>query len=378
MKQSLKIWVIVAAMVIGGALPPQVTGDNGITSQWCAQAKNKKKDKKDKKKSKKDKKKSKKSRASRKSKASSATVSPLANVPTIGKTATVVPRQDANALLGVTVDKGVSNQVLNYQTIRVNYNPSLRIPNCVAYELTATMVDMADAPDHENRKNYNSLLAVTIPKGVSNQVLNYQAIRVNFNPSLRIPNCVAYELTATMVAMADAPDHEVRKNYNYAKDASVKGCPENWEYRGSGYSRGHMAPAMDMRWDKTAMAQCFYMTNMCPQDTKLNNAPWRVLEERVHRWAKRDKRIMVYTGPIMGKNPKMIGKDKQNIAVPEAFFKVLYAPEQGRAIAFIYPNSPSPGGIKKYAVTVAEVERRTGLTFSSAIPKRQCKIEDWE
>jgi endonuclease G len=133
-----------------------------------------------------------------------------------------------------------------------------------------------------------------------------------------------------------------------------------------------------MRWDKTTMAQCFYMTNMCPQDTKLNNDHWRVLEERVHRWAKRDKRIMVFTGPIMGKNPKMIGKNKENIAVPDAFFKVLYAPEKGRAIAFIYPNRPCPGGIKKYTVTVAEVERRAGITFSSAIPKRQCKIEDWE
>ena len=319
MKQSLKIWVIVVAMVMGGALPPQVMGDSSITTQWCAQAKSKnkkkssKKDKKSKKKDKKDKKKSKRS--------DKATVSPLVSVPTIGKTTTttVVPQQNTNALL-----------------------------------------------------------AVTIPKGVSNQVLNYQAIRVNFNPSLRIPNCVAYELTATMVAMADAPGHEVRKNYNYAKDKSVKTCPENWEYRGSGYSRGHMAPAMDMRWDKTTMAQCFYMTNMCPQDTKLNNDHWRVLEERVHRWAKRDKRIMVYTGPIMGKDPKMIGKDKKNIAVPDAFFKVLYAPDQGRAIAFIYPNTPCPGGIKKYAVTVAEVERRTGLTFSNAIPKHQCKIEDWE
>ena len=48
------------------------------------------------------------------------------------------------------------------------------------------------------------------------------------------------------------------------------------------------------------------------------------------------------------------------------------------AIAFIYPNQPCPGGISKYAVTVAEVERRTGLTFSSAIPKRQCKVADWE
>jgi len=324
MRRVVKIWILVAVIVMGGALPPQVMGDNSITTQWCAQAKSKhKKNKKNKpKKDKKKKDPSKKSdKKKNKKKQQYAITSPLVSVPSIGKTttATVVPQQNANALL-----------------------------------------------------------AVTIPKGVPNQVLNYQAIRVNFNPSLRIPNCVAYELTATMVDMADAPGHEVRKNYNYAKDPSVKSCPENWEYRGSGYSRGHMAPAMDMRWDKTTMAQCFYMTNMCPQDTKLNNDHWRVLEERVHRWAKRDKRIMVFTGPIMGKNPKMIGKNKENIAVPDAFFKVLYAPEKGRAIAFIYPNRPCPGGIKKYAVTVAEVERRAGITFSSAIPKRQCKIEDWE
>lgn len=311
MRRLVGIWLLVTAMVMGGALPPQLVGENEVTMQWCAQAKSKKK-------SKKKKNKSRKSRKSKANIASKPAASPLVSVPTIGKTSTVVPQQNANALLGVTIPKGVSNQVLNYQTIRVNYNPSLRIPNCVAYELTATMVSMADAPGHENRKNYN-----------------------------------------------------------YARDNSVKTCPENWEYRGSGYSRGHMAPAMDMRWDKTAMAQCFYMTNMCPQDTKLNNDHWRVLEEKVHRWAKRDKRLMVYTGPIMGKHPQMIGKNKQNIAVPDAFFKIVYAPEQGRSIAFIYDNKPCPGNISKYAVTVAEVERRTGLKFSSAIPKNQCKVEEW-
>ena len=324
MKQIVKIWVLVIAMVMGGALPPQVMGDNAITTQWCAQAKSSKKSKKKSKKNKKSNKtrkfsKSRTSRDSRVSRNSSvATASPLMGLPAIGKATTTSPQ------------------------------------------------------------SVKSLLGVGIPKGVSNQVLNYKAIRINFNPSLRIPNCVAYELTATMVSMADAPEHEVRKNYNYSRDPQVKACPENWEYRGSGYSRGHMAPAMDMRWDKTAMAQCFYMTNMCPQDTKLNNDHWRELEEKVHRWAKRDKRLMVYTGPIMGKSPKMIGKDKQNIAVPDAFFKVVYAPEQGRAIAFIYPNQPSPGNISKYAVTVAEVERRTGLSFSKVIPKQQCKVTDWE
>ena len=305
MKQSLKIWILVAAMVLGGAIPPQVIGDSVITTQWCAQAKSKKKAKK-----KKNKNKAKAAKAKKSSFYSAASQSTLTN-----KT----PQQGSN-----------------------------------------------------------TLLAVGIPKGVSNEVLNYRAIRVNFNPSLRIPNCVAYELTATMVDMADAPDHEKRKSYNYAKDPNVKSCPEQWEYRGSGYSRGHMAPAMDMRGDKTTMAQCFYMTNMCPQDTKLNNDHWRVLEEKIHRWAKRDKRLMVYTGPIMGKNPMMIGKNQANIAVPEAFFKVLYAPGQGRSIAFIYENRPCPGNISKYAVTVAEVERRTGLTFSSAIPKKQCNIADWQ
>ena len=318
MKQVVKIWVLVVAMVMGGALPQQLVGENAVTMQWCAQAKSKHKSKKPKKT-----KKSKKSSKSSKSSKSTSQVSTLASVPTIGKTAAA--------------------------------------PAVAPQPSTVT-----------------SLMAVGIPKGVANQVINYQTIRVNFNPSLRIPNCVAYELTATMVDMADAPDHESRKNYNYAKDSSVKGCPENWEYRGSGYSRGHMAPAMDMRGDKTAMKQCFYMTNMCPQDTKLNNDDWRVLEEKVHRWAKRDKRLMVYTGPIMGKNPVMIGKNKQNIAVPDAFFKVVYAPEKGRAIAFIYENRHCPGSISKYAVTVAEVERRTGLTFSSTIPKNQCRVEDWE
>ena len=327
MKQIVKIWILVAAMVMGTAMPPQLV-DNGITTQWSAQAKNKKKSKKNDKKKKANKSKktnrsnqSNKTNKTNKTNKSNKSASQLATVPTIGQNTApaVVPQQ-----------------------------------------------------------GYNSLLAVAIPKGVSNQVLNYQAIRVNFNPTYRIPNCVAYELTATMVDMADAPGHEVRKNYNYARDPNVKSCPENWEYRGSGYSRGHMAPAMDMRWDKTTMTQCFYMTNMCPQETKLNNDHWRVLEEKVHRWAKRDKRLMVYTGPIMGKNPKMIGKDKQNIAVPDAFFKVIYAPDQGRSIAFIYNNEPCPGNISKYAVTVAEVERRTGLTFSTTIPKNQCRVEDWE
>jgi len=337
MKRLFSVWLLIVALLAGGAAPAGSWVDEVVMTQWSAQAaaKGKKKNKKKKhKKNKRDKKKNvsrkknkssnKKKKASKKhnkhSKRSAATVSSLAAIP-----------------------------------------------------------HASHAPAHQAYQPVgNAMLRVGIPASIDNTVVNYKAMTVNFNPSLRIPNCVAYELTATMVAMTDAPDHEVRKNYNYAHDPNVRGCPQNWEYRGSGYTRGHMAPAMDMRWDKTTMAQCFMMTNMCPQEKTLNNDDWRRLEERVHRWAKRDGQLLIFTGPIMGNSRMTIGKERADIAVPEAFFKVVYAPRQQRAIAFIYPNRACPGSYRNYAVTVQEVERRTGLTFNDAIPKRQCDPMKWE
>lgn len=228
----------------------------------------------------------------------------------------------------------------------------------------------------------STLLTVTMPAGV--QRIDYKAITIYFNRSLRIPICVAYELTATMVSMADAPEAEKRRNHNFHQDTNVAGCPHWGDYRGSGYSRGHMAPAMDMRWDRQAMNECFAMTNICPQDEKLNNGPWRILEERVHRWARRDGSILVFTGPIMTGSTRRIGP-KGDIAVPAAFYKVLYAPGQQRAIAFIYDNDSCKGSLAKHATTISEVERRTGITFfprmaaAAARPiKRQCDLSQWQ
>ncbi len=221
-------------------------------------------------------------------------------------------------------------------------------------------------------------LTVTAPQG--NRRVDYKAITVYFNRSLRIPVCVAYELTNTMVAMADAPTAQKRKNYKFNGDPNVAGSPDWGDYRKSGYTRGHMAPAMDMRWDRQAMSECFLMTNMCPQAEKLNNGPWRHLEESVHRWAKRDGSIVVYTGPIMGGSVRHIGP-KNDIAVPAAFYKVLYAPAQRRAIAFIYQNSEDQGGgLAAHTTTVAQVERRTGINFT-AIPtalKQKSNLPDWQ
>lgn len=230
--------------------------------------------------------------------------------------------------------------------------------------------------------NEKAWLTVNVPKG--NERIDYKAITIYFNQALRIPVCVAYNLTATMVSMADAPTAEKRKSYKFHCDPKVAQCPDWGDYRNSGYTRGHMAPAMDMRWDKQAMSECFLMTNMCPQDGDLNNGPWRQLEESVHRWAKRDGNIIVYTGPIMSSNPPHIGP-KGDISVPSSFYKVLYAPAQHRAIAFIFKNAPKQGSMKNHATTIADVERRTGITFFPKMAtrearelKQQCELAQWQ
>ena len=217
-----------------------------------------------------------------------------------------------------------------------------------------------------------TLLDVKLPERLDNETVRYKAITVYFNKDYRVPNCVAYELTNTMTSMADSREAENRANYKFERDPNVKGCPDWWEYKESGYTRGHMAPAMDMRWDKTAMEQCFLMTNICPQLEEMNDGEWRHVEEAVHRWSSKAGRLIVITGPIFSNNMKRIGKH-QDISVPERFFKVIYSPNQNRAIAFVMENKKMPNSWTNYATTIDKVEALTGYDFLASLDD---KVED--
>ena len=228
-----------------------------------------------------------------------------------------------------------------------------------------------------------SLLDVRLPERLDNQTVRYKSIVVYFNKYYRVPNCVAYELTSTMTSMADSRDAENRANYKFERDHDVKGCPDWWDYKESGYTRGHMAPAMDMRWDKTAMAQCFLMTNICPQVEEMNDGEWRHVEEAVHKWSRTAGRLIVFTGPIFSDRMERIGKH-QDIAVPERFFKVIYSPGQNRAIAFVMENKALPNSWTNYATTIDKVEALTGYDFLASLDDQvedvvesKHNIKDW-
>ncbi len=171
---------------------------------------------------------------------------------------------------------------------------------------------------------------------------------------------VAYALTEERLRMP-----WVERTDNFMPDTKItRASASPDDYRHSGYDRGHLVPAADMAFSEEAMASTFLMSNISPQSRNFNKGIWRELEELTRDWAKKNEALYVVTGPVLTEEPKAyIGPNE--VAVPTAYFKVLldYTEPQIKGIGFILPNEVSYESLFKYAVTIDEVERQTGLDF---------------
>ena len=131
------------------------------------------------------------------------------------------------------------------------------------------------------------------------QIIRHSGYTVSYNKDLKIPNWVSYELTRE-----ETKGKEKRGN-RFIADPLVTGpIATNADYTRSGYDKGHMAPAADMKWSPEAMKESFYFSNMCPQHPQLNRRGWKNLEEKTRDWAIADSAIIIICGPIMKNIPK--------------------------------------------------------------------------
>ncbi len=207
------------------------------------------------------------------------------------------------------------------------------------------------------------LSEVVIPSDVPHQLLKYDGFTVSFNSKHHIPNYVAWELTAT-----ETEGNNPRAN-NFEADSEAIGCPEPWDYSYSGYDRGHMAPAGDMKWSSEAMRQSFMLTNICPQAKSLNTGAWKRLEEKCRQRAKVDSAIIIVCGPILT-DPIREHIGDTRVSVPQRFFKAILSPYTNPpyAIGFIMPNGSFKGGMQAAAVPVDSIEAVTKFDLFSALP----------
>lgn len=151
-------------------------------------------------------------------------------------------------------------------------------------------------------------------------------------------------------------------NFKYDPKISTQSAGPR-DYRGSGYDRGHLVPAGDMKVNYTSMSESFFMSNMSPQTPGFNRGIWRVLEERIRSWFEGDDLIII-TGPVLKS-----GLSKLNeISIPEEYYKILFHPSKSRMIAFLMKNESSRQPLENFVVSVDYLEQLTELDFFSSLP----------
>ena len=187
-------------------------------------------------------------------------------------------------------------------------------------------------------------------------IISYSGYDVMYNPEYKIPKWVRYELLASETDGANT-----REGLGFRQDNSLNAAQaDNDDYRNSGWSRGHMAPAGDFKWSNKAMEETFYFTNCCPQNQSLNAGQWSTLEKKVRNWANKYGKVTVVTGPLVWENKYgTIGENK--VLVPDAFFKAVLSGRQ--SIAFVMFNKAENENIQKCAISVDHLEVISGIDF---------------
>ena len=206
-------------------------------------------------------------------------------------------------------------------------------------------------------------LELGIP-GSCDQIVNREGYALGFSRRHRQALWVAYRMTRDEV-QATIVD---RKGAKFYADCEVAGCAILADYKGSGYDRGHLAPAGDMKFSAKAMMESFSLANASPQVKSCNCGIWHRLETKMRQFAIREASLFVVTGPVFDKEEAVsIGVGK--VSVPKAFYKVvLDETPPMKMIGFVISNKGFECQLSAFAVTVDEVERMTGLDFFNRLP----------
>ena len=198
-------------------------------------------------------------------------------------------------------------------------------------------------------------VAPSVPTAPKLRELCYDAFAVLHSGNTRTPVFVAQRLSR---ASLEAAKGEKRTDKFFA-DARLPRAEraELSDYKGSGYARGHMAPAGDMP-NATAMAQSFSLANMVPQNAKQNSGPWAKIEADTRHYVMRAKGdVFVITGPVFAPGGSAIGSNQ--VAVPTHLFKLVYDAETKRAWAHWQQNSADARAGKP--ISYGELEQRVGM-----------------
>jgi endonuclease G len=207
-----------------------------------------------------------------------------------------------------------------------------------------------------------------LPSSTTHQIIKHQYYALSYNEKYEQAEWVTYYLKGEEGIV----NHFKRPRF--IEDPKVSTASAHTDnYKKSGYDRGHLCAAADMRLTKEAFDETFYTSNISPQMHRFNDGVWKRLEEKTRYWAQKYNGIYVVTGGVLQKNLKTIGRE--NVAVPNYFYKILFSNTNGKykMVGFLVPHQDSDAALYSFVVSVDAIEKMTGIDF---FPQLDDKIEN--
>lgn len=206
------------------------------------------------------------------------------------------------------------------------------------------------------------VLAFSAPLAQSpfdDQIISHTFYSLSYNEQHEVANWVAYPLghahIKNCVDRADA----------FRADPMVTtGSATLDDYRNSNFDRGHLLPAGDMRFNREAMRDTFYLSNMTPQSANFNRGRWKAMENLIRAWALKYNDLLVVTGPILENNLPTIG-NQNRVSVPVEYYKVILRKKENsyEGIGFLLNVNIPYSDLSLYALSINQVEERSGIDF---------------
>jgi len=197
--------------------------------------------------------------------------------------------------------------------------------------------------------------APSVPAGQALRELCFSSFAILHNGQTKTPVFVVQRLSRQMLLQGKGLERTDRFYAEARLPAAERA--ELDDYRRSGYSRGHMAPAADMH-TINAMAQSFSLANMVPQDQAHNAGAWSRIENDTRKYVMRAKGdVYVFTGPVYSAGSGVIGAGR--VAVPSYLYKLVYDATTGRS--WVHWQANNRDAKAGPPISYEEFAERTGL-----------------
>ena len=234
-----------------------------------------------------------------------------------------------------------------------NYTEDINLP-----EKNALETKKQPTLNKENkRKNEDSEKILQLQMNCTGQELKRKSFTICFNDSKKIANYTYHVLTREMVENKK----ENKRPTKFVRDPHYTSKVNTNDYVNSGYDRGHLVPANDLKFDSVSLYESMYMTNIAPQNKHKNQGQWKQLEAHGHRLASNYDRIEVITGVtfVADSSYKTIGKNE--VAVPHHWYKIYKYKNEFEC--YIMRNEKPERKYIDYRVEKEECEAGTGVKF---------------